>query len=74
MRKETLLETKEKIIKMAVEDVNNGKYSVEILQIVLCGINDILQEEYKIEQEKNKVEKEKQNKEYAEMIAKVLYK
>lgn len=74
MSKEKLLETKEKIIKMAVEDVNKGKYSIEILQIVLCGINDILQEEYKIEQEKNKVEKEKLNKEYAEMIAKVLYK
>ena len=74
MIKETLLETKEKIIKMAVEDVNNGKYSVEILQIILCGINDILQEEYKVEQEKSKEERDKINKEYSEVIAKMFYK
>lgn len=78
MDKETLLKTKEKIITMAVEDVNKGKYSVEILQIIMSGICDIKQKEYEEEQEKNKEEREKerekQNKEYAEMITKIFSK
>ena len=74
MKKEVLEKTKEKIIEMAVADVERGKYSVEILQIIMSGICDIRQKELEKEQEKNKAEKDKNNKEYAEFLAKMLYK
>ena len=74
MKKEVLEKAKEKIIEMAVADVEKGKYSVEILQIIISGICDIKQKEYEKEQEKNKAEKDKNNKEYAELLAKILYK
>ena len=69
MKKEVLEKAKEKIIAMAVADVEKGKYSVEILQIIMSGICDIQKKEYQEEQEKHKAEKEKDNKEYAELLA-----
>ena len=74
MEKEVLEKAKEKIIAMAVADVEKGKYSVEILQIIMSGICDIQQKEYKEEQEKHKAEKEKDNKEYAELLARMIAK
>lgn len=74
MKKEKLIKTKEDIIKMAVEDVEKGKYSIEILQIILTGINDIERKEYLEEQEKNKEQREKEKEEYAKTLAKYLSK
>jgi gamma-glutamyl-gamma-aminobutyrate hydrolase PuuD len=74
MKKEKLIKAKEDIIKMAVEDVEKGKYSIEILQIILTGINDIERKEYIEEQEKNKEQKQKEKEEYTQMIAKYLLK
>lgn len=75
MEKEKLLEAKEKILKMAIEDVNKGKYSLELLQIIGNGIFDIqqkeLEEKRKIEAEKERIEKEEYSKEYANLMAKI---
>lgn len=74
MEKKKLINAKEKIIKMAVEDVEKGKYSIEILQVILTGINDIERQEYLEEQEKNKEQREKEKEEYTKMLAKYLSK
>ena len=75
MEKEKLLEAKEKILNMAIEDVNKGKYSLELLQIIISGICDIQQKEFeekrKVEEEEYKEKREKNNKEYAELLAKM---
>lgn len=74
MKKEILEKTKEKIYEMAIADVDKGKYSWEILNIIGVALGDIRTKEYEKEQLKNKAEKEKANKEYAEVLTKMLLK
>ena len=71
MEKEKLLEAKEKILSMAVEDVNKGKYSLELLQIIGNGIFDIQQKELEEKMKANEESKKENKKEYAQLLAKM---
>lgn len=71
MEKEKLLEAKEEILKMAIEDVNKGKYSLEILQIIGNGIFDIQQKEIEEKMKANEESRKENKKEYAQLLAKM---
>ena len=71
MEKEKLLEAKEKILNMAIEDVNKGKYSLELLQIIGNGIFDIQQKELEEKMKANEESKKENKKEYAQLLAKM---
>lgn len=74
MKKEILEKAKEKIYEMAVKDVNDGKYSMEHLNVISMALSEIKDREFEKEQEKTKAEREKANKDYAEMLAKIFIK
>lgn len=74
MKKEILEKSKEKIIEMVVKDVNDGKYSMEHLNVINMALSEIRTKEFEKEQEKTKAEREKANKDYAEMLARILNK
>lgn len=74
MKKEILEKAKEKIYEMAVKDVNDGKYSIEHLNVINMALSEIRTKEFEKEQEKTKAEREKANKDYAEMLARILNK
>lgn len=74
MKKEILEKAKEKIYEMAVKDVNDGKYSIEHLNVINMALSEIRAKEFEKEQEKTKAEREKANKDYAEMLARILNK
>ena len=74
MKKEILEKAKEKIYEMAVKDVDDGKYSIEHLNVINMALSEIRAKEFEKEQEKTKAEREKANKDYAEMLARILNK
>ena len=74
MKKEILEKAKEKIYEMAVKDVDDGKYSMEHLNVINMALSEIRAKEFEKEQEKTKAEREKANKDYAEMLARILNK
>lgn len=74
MKKEILEKSKEKIIEMVVKDVNDGKYSMEHLNVINMALSEIRTKEFEKEQERTKAEREKANKDYAEMLVKILNK
>lgn len=74
MKKEILEKAKEKIYEMVVKDVNDGKYSIEHLNVINMALSEIRTKEFEKEQEKTKAEREKANKDYAEMLARILNK
>ena len=74
MKKEILEKAKEKTYEMAVKDVNDGKYSIEHLNVINMALSEIRTKEFEKEQEKTKAEREKANKDYAEMLARILNK
>lgn len=71
MRKDELENAKAKIIQNAVNEVNNGNYSYDLLQIIMVGIMDFEKEEEAIRRE---VENAQLYQEYSNMFAKMLLK
>lgn len=69
MRKDELENAKARIIQNAVNDVNNGNYSYELLQIIMVGIADFEKEEEAI---RRQAENAQLYQEYSTMFAKML--